>query len=91
MKRILFSIALLLGLGFTAGAQVSHRKPKPKTLKSRQPETAPDNRKIYHFKNGQQATPTGHEATAVNGGYSALEKNKPAKSDTAAERKKRKQ
>lgn len=40
-----------------------------------------DNRKIYHWNNGQRATPTGEEATSSNdNSYSALRKDPiPAK------------
>ena len=31
-----------------------------------------NNRKNYKWKNGQQATPTGNEATGTNSGYSAI-------------------
>lgn len=31
-----------------------------------------NNRKNYKWRNGQQATPTGNEATGTNGGYSAI-------------------
>ena len=31
-----------------------------------------DQRKIYHWKDGTTATPTGHEATPVGGGYASL-------------------
>ncbi len=42
-----------------------------------------NNRRIYHWKDGQRATPTGHEATGVGGGYSALMKRKkPLAKDT---------
>ena len=32
-------------------------------------------RRIYKAKNGQRATPTGHEATPTSGGYAALKKD----------------
>ena len=31
-----------------------------------------NDRKVYHWKDGQKATPTGHEATGLGGGYAAL-------------------
>jgi len=34
-----------------------------------------NNRKMYNYKDGQRATPTGHEATGTNGGYAALGKD----------------
>lgn len=44
---------------------------KPYTSKLLKKDTL-NQRKIYHFKNGQRSTPTGREATPTNGGYSAL-------------------
>ena len=31
-----------------------------------------NDRNMYNWKDGQRATPTGHEATGTNGGYAAL-------------------
>jgi hypothetical protein len=38
------------------------------------PSETLNNRKVYHWENGQRATPTGQEATPTNGGYQALKK-----------------
>lgn len=46
-----------------------------------------NNRRIYHWKNGQRSTPTGHEATGVGSGYSALKKRPlPLAKDTVPPR-----
>ena len=49
---------------------------KGKTAKQASPL---NNRKEYEAKNGQQATPTGHEATSVNGGYAAIGRDTTSK------------
>ena len=49
-----------------------------------------NNRRIFHWKDGQRATPTGHEATGVGAGYSALKKRpKPLAKDTLSPKKAR--
>ena len=49
-----------------------------------------NNRRIYHWKDGQRATPTGHEATGTGSGYSALKKRpKPLAKDTISPKKAR--
>ena len=35
-----------------------------------------DNTKIINWPDGQRATPTGHEATSINGGYASLGRSK---------------
>lgn len=87
MKRIIFSTAILLCICSIAEAQttgsnssnstgVSSSTKNGKSSKSNTgKKTAGDtlnNRKIYNWKDGQRATPTGHEATGTNGGYAAL-------------------
>jgi hypothetical protein len=82
MKRILIATLILTGASLAAGAQTSgsNSSNSPSVSSSTaQPGngklTASDtlnNRKIYKWKDGQRATPTGHEATGTNGGYAAL-------------------
>lgn len=98
MKRVIFSAFLLFGTAVFASAQTatgnsstttgvaSSTSAKKKSKKAR-PSEVLNNRKIYHFKNGQRSTPTGNEATPVGGGYSALGGNREAsipKGDTVA-------
>lgn len=66
-----------------AAAKAKKDTVTPKALKGKQPSQVLNNRKIYHFKDGQRSTPTGNEATPVNGGYAAL-----GKDSTSAKRKK---
>jgi hypothetical protein len=79
MKRLILSMASLLILAGYASAQSSVKKttgtPKrphaavtKKTSEKRAVKTdSLDNRKNYHWKNGQTATPTGNEASSSNG------------------------
>jgi hypothetical protein len=55
--------------GQSRGAQTKNKKGTKK------PSEVLDNRKVYRWKNGQRATPTGQEATSINGGYSAIKKD----------------
>ncbi|HJW18756.1 MAG TPA: hypothetical protein VJ499_16620, partial [Flavisolibacter sp.] len=49
-----------------------HYKQRPQVADS----TKLSNRKIYHWKDGQRSTPTGHKATPSNGSqYAALHKD----------------
>lgn len=94
MKRVILSTIMLVGLTAFAAAQTSgnsskntgavSNSSKNKNAKKAKPSERLNNRKIYHFKNGQRSTPTGNEATPVGGGYSALGNNRAsaAKSDT---------
>src|SRR6478672_4986169 len=85
MKPLILSAVLVAGLAAGASAQ-THKSTAPatkarkdtvtpKVLKGKQPSQVLNNRKIYHFQDGQRSTPTGHEATPVNGGYAALGKD----------------
>jgi hypothetical protein len=59
-----------------SSAKVTKKTTAKKIKKSTIKKKAPlNNRKEYEWKNGQQATPTGHEATGINGGYSAIKKD----------------
>ncbi|MGZ3839845.1 MAG: hypothetical protein ACXVMS_11480 [Flavisolibacter sp.] len=89
MKRMLFSVLLVTGMNLVTKAQTAQSQTvrKPSFLKTKNSRKAHlSNRNIYHWSNGQKATPTGTEATSSNGeGYAALKK------DTAKLVKKRKQ
>lgn len=93
MKRVIFSTLFLFGLTAFASAQTANRNSSvttrgvSKTTKSGKlskgkklkPSDTLNNRKTYHFTNGQRSTPTGAEATASNGeGYAALGKDTSA-------------
>jgi hypothetical protein len=53
----------------------SHKKQK---RKKKQKATL-NHRKIYKWKSGQRATPTGQEATGIGSGYSAIKKDTAGK------------
>jgi hypothetical protein len=84
MKRILIAIIIMIGVSQAASAQTSGSnssnspsvssstaQPKNSKGKAAASDTLND-RKMYNWKDGQRATPTGHEATGTNGGYAAL-------------------
>lgn len=98
MKRILFSAAIILGISSVAAAQTSGSKSsnspgvssstaKPKKAKGAKAKKATtdslDSRKMYNWKDGQRATPAGHEATGAGSGYAALGKDTTARKDSA--------
>ena len=101
MKRVILSALLFAGVSGFASAQtatgnsstttgaVSSTSKNPKGKKAK-PSERLDNRRTYHFKNGQRSTPTGNEATGsgIGGGFAALGKNNAsdAKGDTVATR-----
>jgi hypothetical protein len=87
MKRILIATIILAGASLAASAQtsgsnssnspsVSSSTAQPKDTKGTSGKAVAsdslNDRKIYNWKDGQHATPTGHEATGTNGGYAAL-------------------
>ncbi|MEO6070421.1 MAG: hypothetical protein ABIN57_11130 [Chitinophagaceae bacterium] len=43
------------------------------------PDAPLDPRKIYHWKDGQRSTPSGHVATSVNGDNAAIKKDTATK------------
>ena len=55
------------------GAKKSTATYKAKGVKATSPKL--NERRIYKAKNGQRATPTGHEATPTSGGYASLKKD----------------
>ena len=86
MKRVILSAFILCGFAVAASAQTatgnssrttgaaSSTKANKKSKAAQKSSDTLNNRKIYHFKNGQRSTPTGHEATpsSVGGGYAAI-------------------
>jgi hypothetical protein len=87
MKKIILASAILIGISSMAAAQtaggqssnstsVSSSTATPKKGKKSQKAAATtdslNERKMYEWKDGQRATPTGHEATGTNGGYAAI-------------------
>ncbi len=59
-----------------AKAQKAKKSAKAKKAKGvKVTSDALNERRIYKAKNGQRATPTGHEATPTGGGYAALKKD----------------
>lgn len=87
MKRIFLSAVFALGIAGFASAQTSGRSkntravsnPKTKTATISQTSSTKvpvDNRTEY-VANGQKATATGHEATAVNGQHASERKTPP--------------
>ena len=90
MKRIVLSFAIMIGLGYAAAAQTSGSNAsnstsvsssreqtnttKKSTGKKAQADTL-ENRDMYKWKDGQRATPPGHEATGTNGAHATLPKD----------------
>ena len=85
MKRVILSAFLLFGVTAIVSAQTTKKSSKAvivrkasenkKVTKSAQAKNTVklNNRKIYHWTNGQKSTPTGQEATSSNGsGYAAI-------------------
>ncbi len=60
-----------------------------KNANARKKPSPLNDRRIYHWKDGQRATPTGHDATGTGGGYSALKKDTlvPTAKDTTSAKK----
>lgn len=94
MKRVIFTALFIVGLTAFVHAQTANRNSSvttrgvSKTTKSGKlskgkrikPSDTLNNRKTYHFNNGQRSTPTGAEATPVGGGgYAALDRDTSAK------------
>ena len=90
MKTILLAVSMFLSVGFvsaqstknskaankgTATHTTVHRSKKNSKSKKTVARKPLNQRKEYEWKNGQEATPTGHEATGINGGYSAIKKD----------------
>ena len=87
MKRMILAAVLAIAITSVASAQTTSgssqnagstknstsTSTKKKSSKSKTPL---NNRKNYNWKDGQSATPTGHEATPSNGTqYSAIRKD----------------
>jgi hypothetical protein len=85
MKRILLATAITIGIchiataqtstgnGSTNGPSVSSSRTKTKGTKA--PSDTLNDRKMYNWKDGQRATPTGHEATGTGGSAAPLPKD----------------
>jgi hypothetical protein len=63
----------------SSSSSTNRNSSQTKKGKSSKQTVQQNNRKEYEGKNGQQATPTGHEATSVNGGYAAIGKDTTSK------------
>lgn len=98
MKRILFAIAITLGISHMAAAQtsgsnstngpiVSSSRAKATTNSTNASSNSVNERKVYHWKDGQRATPTGHEATGLGDNAAPLPKDS-AKLDSDSTRQK---
>lgn len=89
MKRILLTSALFFGLAYMASAQTtgssspngptvssSSTTSQSKTTGNTKGQNAHlNNRKVYKWKDGQRATPTGHQATGTGGNEAPLPKD----------------
>jgi hypothetical protein len=88
MKKIIFTAFLFMGIAGFAMGQTKKTTKSKSTNKSTQHKTssqghqAIDSSKHYMWKDGQEATPTGHDATGVNGDHARATK------DTARKRSK---
>ena len=97
MKRMILCAVLAIGISTLSSAQSG----KPSTVKKNSsPATkansdtvnqpALDNRKEYQWKDGQKATPTGHEATPSNTvEYSTVHKDSATQKEVTPATKKR--
>lgn len=78
----MFAISTVTAAQNTGGSSTSAAGNKKSSNTSQKNKPAKkqvlNHRKNYNWKNGQQATPTGNEASPTNGGYVSLKK------DTAA-------
>ncbi|SHE99916.1 hypothetical protein SAMN05444008_104129 [Cnuella takakiae] len=54
-----------------------------KTKKNKQKKAGLNHRRNYNWNTGQQATPTGQEATGVGSGYSSIRKDTSGKRDSS--------
>jgi hypothetical protein len=92
MKRLILAITLMTCIGAIAQAQSStknsrknsstmnnhgaYKSNKGNQMKSNSHRDTLNNRVNYQWKNGQEATPTGNEATSTNGDrYAAMKKD----------------
>jgi hypothetical protein len=95
MKRVILSLFIIGGITLTASAQSSGSSGSatgsgtstsaPKSAKTKKPSEKLNNRKIYHFNNGQRSTPTGAEATpsSTGGGFAAIGTDTTPKANAA--------
>lgn len=82
MKQLIITLTFLLFITLSAAAQTTaHHKQKATAHHAKAKNimnnktSSTNNRKIYVGKDGQAATVTGHEATPVNGSYTAIKKD----------------
>ena len=90
MKRLMLTLVITTSIAGIAAAQSSCRSTSTTTPSVSSPGSATttpngksttikfknlDQRDVYHWSNGQRATPTGEQAMAINGGYAALKKD----------------
>jgi hypothetical protein len=92
MKKLILSAVFALMIAATASAQTSHKQTSkhstsPSKKKVAKPAVKIDSlnqRKNYEWKDGQEATPTGHDARGINETqYSAEKKDTSAKKKRA--------
>jgi len=98
MKRILLATVITIGISYIAAAQtsgnsstngpsVSSSRAATKTGTSKKGDTAGlNNREMYNWKDGQRATPTGHEATGTGGSAAPLPKDSATKQSDSTRR-----
>lgn len=87
MKRILLATIITIGIGHIAEAQtsgsnanngpsVSSSRAKAKTQQGKKGQAdSLSDREMYNWKDGQRATPTGHEATGLGESAAPLPKD----------------
>lgn len=91
MKHIILIAAFSFGAALTAGAQTTGSNSsnatthasEGKTKKNQKKKVSLNHRRNYNWNTGQQATPTGQEATGVGSGFSAIKKDTSGKRDTS--------
>ena len=88
MKRMILMGIVIITSASIANAQTTgsnstngptHSSEGSRSGKKAKKKTALNHRRNYHWKSGQQATPTGQEATGVGSGYSAIKKDTAGK------------
>lgn len=87
MKQIIIGLCLI-AFSLSAEAQATGTNSKrtskseaEKSRKQKKKKAALNHRRIYNWKTGQRATPTGQEATGVGSGYQSGRKDTSGKRD----------